>query len=400
MRNSDFGNPRGDQPGLDEVAHTDLLLDALAARTEFALGDFDGFDDEALTALLGDWRDDLRWPPASALVSQDEAEDALREGMMDRNRGRRGLAAVGSVAATLLVLSGFGAVVGDARPGDLLYGLHAMMFSEPRVSDDQIVLSAKADLAKVEQMIAQGKWDQAQTQLAEVSSTLQSVNDGGRRQGLLDEVNQLNNKVEKRDPYATVRPASPPTTELAIPSAPANSRTPQPLAPATEPSAPVVVDGSTSPATPEPAGSTSPSPTLSATTTPPAATTTSPGPSPTPSTTTKKSKTSSTTPSTSPSTSPTTKPTTTTPTITPTTKGKPRPGTSVSPSVTPNSPAAGASSPAPVDTVGVDTVGTIVGQDFGADCPENTVPDRHPALNQRTHLRGGGGIRPRLTSPR
>jgi hypothetical protein len=313
MRSSDFGN---DHPALDEVAHTDLLLDALAARTEFTLGDSNGLEDEALRALLGEWRDDLRWPPASALVSQDEAEDALRAGMMDRNQGRRGLAAVGSVAATLLMLSGFGALVGDARPGDLLYGLHAMMFNEPRVSDDQIVLSAKADLAKVEQMIAQGKWDQAQSQLAEVSSSLRSVNDGGRRQGLLDEVNQLNTKVEKRDANATARPASPPTTELAVPTMPANSWTSQPLAPAAESPPPAAVEGSTSPETPEPADSTAP------TTTPAPAATTSPNvSSPAPSTTTP----STTTPSPAPS--------TTTPS---TTTGKPQPSTSV----TSNSPAA------------------------------------------------------------
>ena len=179
-------------------------------------------------------------------------------------RGRRGLAAVGSVAATLLVLSGFGAVVGDARPGDLLYGLHAMMFNEPRVSDDQIVLSAKADLAKVEQMIAQGQWDQAQTQLAEVSSTLQAVNDGGRRQGLLDEVNQLNTKVEKRDPYATVRPASPPTTELADPECPGELRTPRPGARHRAVSSGCGRRGRRLRQRPEPTGSTSPSSTLSA----------------------------------------------------------------------------------------------------------------------------------------
>ncbi|MHA7651537.1 anti-sigma-D factor RsdA [Mycobacterium sp. ML4] len=335
MRNSDFGNSRGDQPAFDEVAHTDLLLDALAARTEVALGDPDGFDDQALTALLGEWRDDLRWPPASALVSQDEAEDALRLGMMDRNGGRRGLAAVGSVAASLLLLSGFGAVVGDARPGDLLYGLHAMMFNEPRVSDDQIVLSAKADLAKVEQMIAQGKWDQAQTQLAEVSTTLQSVNDGGRRQGLLDEVNQLNTKVEKRDPYATPRPAAPPS-ELAVPEAPANSRTPQPSAPGTETPPPIAVDESTFPQQPGPAASNSPAPDQTTTLAPPAATTTSA----TPSTTTSRPKASTTTPSTSPTPSGT--PTTTTPTP----KSRSKPGTAVTPSATPNSPVAGPSSPA------------------------------------------------------
>ncbi|MDP7703742.1 anti-sigma-D factor RsdA [Mycobacterium sp. TY815] len=330
MRSSDFGN---DRPALDEVAHTDLLLDALAARTEGAFGGSDDLNDQALTALLGEWRDDLRWPPASALVSQDEAEDALRDGMMDRSHGRRGLAAVGSVAATLLILSGFGAVVGDARPGDLLYGLHAMMFNEPRVSDDQIVLSAKADLAKVEQMIAQGQWAQAQTQLAEVSSTLQAVNDGGRRQGLLEEVNQLNTKVEKRDPNATARPASPPSTKLAVPDAPANSWTPQPLAPATEASPPVAVEGSTSPEPTEPVDSTTP--TLTPTTTPLPATTTAPSPSTTPTTT--KPNASTTTPSTSPS------PATRDGTATPTTTSKPKPGTSV----TPNSPAAGAASPAP-----------------------------------------------------
>lgn len=199
----DPGCAFGDQPALDELARTDLLLDALAERRPV---DIDDPNDDALAALLEDWRDELRWPPASALVSQEEAVEALRTGIADRRSARRGVAAIGSVAATLLVLSGFGAVVTEARPGDALYGLHAMFFSEPRVNDDQIVLSAKADLAKVQQMIDQGQWAQAQNQLAEVSSSLQSVNDGSRRQDLMDEVNLLNTKVESRDPNAT-RPA-------------------------------------------------------------------------------------------------------------------------------------------------------------------------------------------------
>jgi hypothetical protein len=199
----DFGFALGDQPALDELARTDLILDALADREEL---DLDDPSDDVLAALLEDWRDDLRWPPASALVSPEEAVEALRTGIADRRQARRGVAAIGSVAATLLVLSGFGAVVAEARPGDALYGLHAMFFNEPRVNDDQIVLSAKADLAKVQQMIDQGQWDQAQNQLAEVSSSLQSVNDGSRRQDLMDEVNLLHTKVQSRDPNAT-RPA-------------------------------------------------------------------------------------------------------------------------------------------------------------------------------------------------
>ncbi|EFD63559.1 predicted protein [Mycobacterium tuberculosis EAS054] len=213
MTMREFGNPLGDRPPLDELARTDLLLDALAEREEV---DFADPRDDALAALLGQWRDDLRWPPASALVSQDEAVAALRAGVAQRRRARRSLAAVGSVAAALLVLSGFGAVVADARPGDLLYGLHAMMFNRSRVSDDQIVLSAKANLAKVEQMIAQGQWAEAQDELAEVSSTVQAVTDGSRRQDLINEVNLLNTKVETRDPNARCGPARRPTLRLRV----------------------------------------------------------------------------------------------------------------------------------------------------------------------------------------
>jgi hypothetical protein len=203
----------GDQPGLEEIAHTDLLLDALADRERV---DLDDREVDALAVLMGDWRDDLRWPPASALVSAEEAVEALRTGLAERQRAHRGLAAIGSVAATLLMLSGFGAFVADAHRGDPLYGLHVMFFDAPRVNDEQITLSAKAELAKVQQMIDQGEWAQAQNQLAEVSSTVQSINDGNSRQNLLDEVNLLNTRVESRNPNATLPgPATKPKASAA-----------------------------------------------------------------------------------------------------------------------------------------------------------------------------------------
>ncbi len=238
-----FGYAFDDQPALDEIARTDLLFDALADRERL---DLDDPEIDALAVLMGDWRDDLRWPPASALVSADEAIQALRTGLEERQRGRRGLAAVGSVAATLLALSGFGAFIADAHRGDPLYGLHVMFFDAPRVNDDTITLSAKADLAKVQQMIDQGQWTQAQNQLAEVSSTVQAMDDGNSRQNLLDEVNLLNSRVEARNPNATVpgpvkkpkasvnpgeSPASPPvgappTVAGSIPAAPPPSAPP------------------------------------------------------------------------------------------------------------------------------------------------------------------------------
>ncbi len=264
----EFGYARPDQPSLDELARTDLLLDALAQRE---LVDIDDPKDDALAALLADWRDDLRWPPASALVSPEEAIEALETGLADLRRngrggpGRRSLAAIGSVAATLLVLSGFGAVVVEARPGDALYGLHAMFFNQPRVNDDSIMLSAKADLAKVQQMIDQGEWDQAHNQLAEVSSTVQSIDDGAGKHDLMDEVNLLNTRVQSRNPNATVPPAAPPSAGPAPkgakpPKAPAASTTPPPVSPGPTDKAPTAV--TTTP--PAPSRSLSPSTTPSA----------------------------------------------------------------------------------------------------------------------------------------
>jgi hypothetical protein len=237
----------GDQPALDEIAHTDLLLDALAERERI---DLDDPQVDALAVLMGDWRDDLRWPPASALVSAEEAVEALHTGLAERRRAHRGLAAIGSVAATLLMLSGFGAFVADAHRGDPLYGLHVMFFDAPRVNDDTITLSAKADLAKVQQMIDEGQWAQAQNQLAEVSTTVQSMNDGNSRQNLLDEVNLLNTRVESRNPNATV--GSPPSGNLpgpaTKPKASAASTTPNTT------SAPPTVANSPSPSPPAPSG--------------------------------------------------------------------------------------------------------------------------------------------------
>jgi hypothetical protein len=211
----EFALPDG--PALDEFARTDLLLDALAERERVEIDDP---SEGALAALLADWRDDLRWPPASALVSPEEAVTALHAGLAERRHGRRGLATIGSVAATLLVLSGFGAMVVEARPGETLYGLHAMFFDEQPGNQKQVMLSAKADLAKVQEMIDKGQWTQAQSQLNEVSSALQSMDASAGRSDLMDELNLLHTRVQSRDPNATLPPAAPPPV-ASLPPAPA-----------------------------------------------------------------------------------------------------------------------------------------------------------------------------------
>ncbi len=228
-------------PDPDAVARTERFIDALATGGPVAfddVGDRGDPDDRALAGLLEDWRYQLRLPAASALCLEPDAVAALNRGLAGRRRSRRGLALVGSVAATVLGIGGFAAVVGGAQPGDALYGVHTMLFGEASSAhDDRITLSAKIDLDLVQQMITQGQWDQAQDKLAAVSGNVQTVNDSGRKQELIEQVNLLTAKVATRDRNATALPGS-------LPNPGGASVT----APATEPA----VDGGSEPVSPPP----------------------------------------------------------------------------------------------------------------------------------------------------
>ena len=107
----------------------------------------------------------------------------------------------------MLAIGGFGAVVAGAGPGDALYGLRTMLFGAPKqVRDDQVALAAQTELNQVQDLIAQGDWQQAQDKLVAVSTQVESVGDEQQKQQLLDQWNQLSAKVVQKDPEATVPP--------------------------------------------------------------------------------------------------------------------------------------------------------------------------------------------------
>jgi hypothetical protein len=205
----DFGrNSRNDDASLDAVLQSERFIDALAAGQLVAPQDR---ADAELADLLGGWRDEMRWPPATGLITERDAVTALRAGLAEKQssgRSRRGLSIVGAAAAGVLALGGFGAVVAGAGPGDALYGLRTMLFGAPtQVRDDQVALaSAKEQLAQVQQLVAQGDWQQAQDKLVEVSSKVNGLGDEPQKQQLLEQWNQLSAKVVQKDPEATVPP--------------------------------------------------------------------------------------------------------------------------------------------------------------------------------------------------
>jgi hypothetical protein len=209
-----------DQSDPGAVARTDRFIDALARRqpVEFSdVADQRDSGERALAGLLEDWRDELRAPVLSGPCPEREVVRALNRGLAQRRQVRRRMAVVATLAATLLGVGGFVAMMGDAKPGDTLYGFHTKVFGEPAsVRDERIASSAQTDLDRVEQMITLGQWDEAQDKLAAVSDQVQDVRDNDRKQDLVERMNRLTAKVANRDPNATLVPGPLPKTDPAV----------------------------------------------------------------------------------------------------------------------------------------------------------------------------------------
>lgn len=299
----DFGrwNANGGDPSLNEINRTDQFLDALAAQQQPYVTDREEAD---LAQLLAGWRDDVRETPMGHVLSQQDAAAALDRVTRPAPRRRFSLAVVGSAAAAMLVIGGFGAVIAGSGPGDALYGLRTALFGEQaQTRDDAVILAAQTEMQQVQQLIEQGDWQGAQERLQAVTTTVATVGDVEQKQELIAQWQELTVKVEAQDPVATVPPGAPLPTFPDIPAElldpgtvtlPSNSETtpPSDTSGATTPSSsPETTSPSPSPSpTPSTSGpvttqsSTVPSPT--STTPPRASSTTSPSPTTVPRSTT------------------------------------------------------------------------------------------------------------------
>ncbi len=309
--------PSQEPESLADIARTDQLLDALAAQRRVRPADP---RDAELFALLEDWRDGIRGPSVRRFVSEDEAAAAIQEGLAAQTpkpRPRRGLTVVASLAAGVLAIGGFGALVGGAQPGDSMYGLRTALFGEsPSVRDDRVTLAAQTEMAEVQQLIERGDWEQAQAKLEQVSTTVQTVDDFEHKTELVQQWNELSVKVGTRDAQATLpavapgAPSVPPppgVTLLELPAVVAPTTT----APSDEPTVPAEDDATTT----VPSETTGPSEPTTEPTEP--GETTEPGAEPTESDAAEPSEEPGT-PSTEPTTEPTEPPATPTSTATPT----------------------------------------------------------------------------------
>jgi hypothetical protein len=203
----DFGrwSANGGDPSLNEINRTDRFLDALASQEPV----YSTEPSEAeLAQLLAGWRDEIRMPPLMRPVTPRDAATALTRAIDARKRTRMSLTLVGSVAAAVLCIGGFGAVVASSGPGDALYGLHTALFGQ-QTRTDQVTLASQ-QLAEVQQLIDEGQWQAAQDKLQAVTTTVATVNDVDQKQELVSQWQELTVKVDAKDASATLPPGAPP----------------------------------------------------------------------------------------------------------------------------------------------------------------------------------------------
>jgi Anti-sigma-D factor RsdA to sigma factor binding region len=197
----------GGDPSLNAIARTDRYLDALASEQPVYATDP---ADAELADLMGGWRDEVRRPPATGVATQRDAEIILQRAAGARRRTRMSMAVAGSVAASLLCLGGFGAVVYGAGPGDAMYGLRTALFGEQQQTRTDQVALASQQLAEVQQLINDGQWDAAQDKLQTLTTTVATVNDVEQKQELVTQWQDLTVKVDAKDANATLPPGVPP----------------------------------------------------------------------------------------------------------------------------------------------------------------------------------------------
>jgi hypothetical protein len=264
---------------LAAVRADDALIDAL---TGGAGGGADGYgfggsdDDDRLAAILAAWRADIEADPMPELVSLDEAAEAVAAGHESRDRlrsrGRRRMPFAIAAVAAAVACAGLTVAVHGAMPGDTLWGVSKVFFSE-RAQGVERVEEVRNRIEAANGALARGDTAAARNELAQANIAIPQVAPE-QRVPLVQERDRVQSSIESDPSPSSREPAgSDPST---APSAGAGQQTaddpasPSPEAPAAatpEESAPTQSEPQEVPATPQDGDAAPPPPPPGGTTT-------------------------------------------------------------------------------------------------------------------------------------
>ncbi|MBY8857990.1 hypothetical protein K7711_16005 [Nocardia sp. CA2R105] len=201
-----YAEDSGDTGPVDIVAvrRDDALIDAIAGDGTVST---DSDEEYQLATLLASWRSDIVDEPLPAGPDLDDIVAAVNQEIGARqtrvNATKRGhlrlvRPLMGAAAAIALIAGGMTAFSYNAEPGDPLWKVKEVVFSQQ--AQTTIAQNAQGDMAKAQDLIAAGHPDQAKPLLASAQASAGQISDSGRKQTLNDRWNQVWTQLQAKAP--------------------------------------------------------------------------------------------------------------------------------------------------------------------------------------------------------
>ncbi|WP_280426712.1 anti-sigma-D factor RsdA [Nocardia carnea] len=223
------GSGAGSEPvDIGAVRRDDELIDAIARGGPIPT---ESTEELQLATLLADWRAEIVAPPLpdapdlDTVVAAVNQEIGARQARVSAQSGGRLrlLRPIATTAAALaLVFGGLSVFSYQAEPGDALWRVKEVVFSEQAQST--VVQYADDNLAAAQELLDEDKPDQAKARLEQASANASQIDDPVKRnelvarwRELVDKVGQvapeiaaeLEEKAPAPDPEAPVKPVTP-----------------------------------------------------------------------------------------------------------------------------------------------------------------------------------------------
>jgi hypothetical protein len=232
----------------------DALLDALGGRDGEQPDSLVG---DELNALLLAWRREVDQPPMGELVDTDTAVATIAAARPQPRGRHRFLIPLASAAAVLAIaFTGMSLVARDAQPGDALWGLTRVLYSEHARSVEAAV-AVRTDLDTARAALRDGRYGEARDALLKAGESLPSVSPDDDKDALLQQHGALLEELTSTTPTPNTPTTAGPSTTSPLPTT-EPSKTSDPVTTTAEPTT-----------TTEPVPTTQPVPTTDSPTPPP-----------------------------------------------------------------------------------------------------------------------------------
>ncbi|GAB0106745.1 hypothetical protein JMUB6875_57320 [Nocardia sp. JMUB6875] len=219
-----YAEASGDTGPVDiaAVRRDDALIDAISGDGPVQTGTSEEYQ---LAALLADWRAEIMAEPLPAgpdldaivaAVNQEIGARQARIGASKRGRLRLVRPLLGAAAAAALILGGLTAFSYNAGPGDPLWRVKEVVFSEQAQST--VVARADDSLEQAKEYLAQDKPEEAKKALEKAAANASDVNDSSKKDVLTDRWQQLFVQLQQAAPDVakTIESLAPTTTKVPV----------------------------------------------------------------------------------------------------------------------------------------------------------------------------------------